>query len=105
MSLSNASRDYTGKLLRAMPTYGWGWCRLNPNEPRLSYEEASGPKDFHMRVLGFFEHEGKLRGAKAKIEEPGHPADGWFVVFSTRLEGEFDFETRIPNATFRLAPI
>lgn len=105
MGLSEASRGYLDQLLVATPTYGWGWSRVMPSEPALNFGQMSGPAPFRMRVLGFFDFQGELRGAKAKIEEPGHSCDGWFVGFSTRHAGEFDFETRVPVCNISIGPV
>lgn len=84
--------------------YGYGWCRTDPGAPPLSYEEATGPAPFHVRIASFFSHDGELRGAAAIIDEPGHSLHGFHTVFSTRHVGEFDFTERAGHYNIEIGP-
>lgn len=102
MALSEGSRNFEGKLLAVKPHYGYGWCRLNRSEPRLTYKEASGPSEFNPRVLSFIEVAGELIGAAGVVEQPEHPCNGWYVVFSLRHQGSYDFESNPPHCNISL---
>ncbi len=104
MGLSEACRRYIGHRVLISPFYGYGWSRLDPDAPRLSYEEMAGPPSFHARLAEFFEHDGELRGATAIIDEPGHRYHGCHTVFSTRHVGEFDFTTRVGHYNIEIGP-
>lgn len=104
MTLSDTCRSFEGKLLSVKPHYGHGWCRLNPNEPRLTYKETAGPSEFTLRVLSFIEVAGELHGAKGMVEQPGHQCNGWFVVFSPRHRGVYDFDVNPPHCNISVGP-
>ena len=104
MGFANSSRHQLGKHLHVKPIYGWGWSRLSIAEPALSFAEAAGPATFRIRLLGLFESEGTIRDASARVEEPGHVCDGWFVAFSTRGQGEFDFDRQIAQCNILVGP-
>lgn len=104
MGLTEECRRYVGRRVLVRPFYGYGWSRVDPGAPRLSYEEAAGPPPFHARLIEFFEDDGELRGAIAIVDEPGHRYHGLHTVFSTRHVGEFDFTARVGHYNVEIGP-
>jgi hypothetical protein len=104
VALQESCRSFEGKLVLVRPHYGYGWCRLNHNEPRLTYKEASGPSEFNLRVQSFIEVEGELQGATGVVEQPGHQCNGWYVTFSLRHQGSYDFKANPPHCNISVGP-
>jgi len=76
----------------------------DPSAPELTYLEALGPAPFSATVTGFFEFDGELRGGTALIDQPGHPYEGWHVVFSTRHQGIFDLRSDPGDFNLTIGP-
>ncbi len=87
-SLDETVLLYAGKPLFVKVHYGWGWQRT---EPSRVAQPTEAPPDFVLRVVEFFEWEGVLRGGVAKVEEPDHVFNGYWVVFYTRPLGSYNF--------------
>jgi len=103
-ALDESVTQYVGGRLFVKVHYGWGWQRTEPDATATSNQAAEAPPDFFLRVLRFFQWQGVLRGAVAKIEESGHPYDGYWAVFYTRPLGTYNFTDNITTYSVQVGP-
>ena len=71
-----------GHLLEFCTIPGWDW-----HGPR----KGSVPASFRARLLEIVEYNGKRIGGIARVEASRHQFDGWYVQFSLRHVGTYDF--------------
>ena len=86
--LDDSVMSSIGDVLLVRTAYGWGWSKDDESDP-------SALSNFHIQVVSFWEFQRKRRGGIAKIVEPNHPADGMWLVFSTRHAGHYDFRENV----------
>ena len=96
MGLDDSVLPYVGRMLEVRPFYGWGW---NGN-----VEEPAPPAEFMMRLVRLWSTQGERRGGVGRVEQPGHPFDGFWVVFSTRHVGTFDFADKPAHYNMSISP-
>jgi len=96
MGLDESCKRYLGSLIVVKPVYGWGWLRLDAPEIPVPAEINGVPRPFHCRIKDFFYFQDELRGAAGNIEEVGHTYDGFWVIFSTRVIGTYNFTDNLP---------
>lgn len=77
------------QLLEIRPVYGWGWSRMDVRKPLDFYDiDAAGP--LRARLTRLWEWRDELRGGIARVEHPGHPYNGYWVVFWTMSVGTWE---------------
>jgi hypothetical protein len=85
--LDESAEKFIGELLAVTPHHGYGWSHNGKSI-------APPPSPFHMRLHRLWNHDGTRRGGVAQVEQPGHPCDGLWVVFSTRHVKPYDLASR-----------
>jgi hypothetical protein len=94
-NLNDSVLRYVGGTLCARPVYGWGWG-VTGGSP------VDVPQVFHFRLESLFDWNNERRGGIGLVQQPGHPYDGWWFLFYTRLCGLFDFDSTITDYNFHL---
>src|SRR5262249_16647144 len=102
MWLDESSKEYQGGLVVVKPVYGWGWSRMDDPEIPVPAEINGVPRPFHCRIQDFFYFQGELRGAVGVVEESGHIYDGLWVIFYTRVIGDFNFGNNSPYCNIEI---
>jgi hypothetical protein len=102
--IEEESSKYIGQSLFVTPFYGWGWCRMDPGAPQLSYEESAGPKPFHLRLESLGKDGNSFRYGIGRIEEEGHEYNGFWAEFSVRHIGRFNFTDRVGAYNISIGP-
>jgi hypothetical protein len=89
MPLETSCTEYIGKLVFILPIVGYGWCRVDPNEPPDHLGGAiDTPQPFHARLLEFHYFDGEIAAGIGIVEEPNHLSDKDWVAFCIRDRGE-----------------
>jgi len=83
MGLDESTDAFVGPLLDVRPFYGWGWDG--------NVEAPAAPESFRVRLHRIWRERGDRRGGVGLVQEPGHRYHGYWVLFSTRHEGTFNF--------------
>lgn len=84
--LSNSTLAAINNLLHFKTKPGHGW--IGTPTP------YDCPEPFQARLQRFFYWRGNRRGGVARVEQPGHPCDGYWAIFATRHLGTFDFHAQ-----------
>jgi hypothetical protein len=96
MGLDDSVLPYVGRMFEVRPIYGWGW--------EGNVEQPAPPTEFAMRLLRLWSVQGERRGGVGQVEQQGHPFDGFWVVFSTRHVGTFNFEDKPAHYNIAISP-
>jgi hypothetical protein len=96
MGLDDSALLYIGQILEVRPIYGWGWTR--------NVEEPAPPSKFWIRLSRLWSYQGERRGGVGQVQQPHHPFDGFWVVFSTRHAGTFNFADRPAHYNVTIGP-
>jgi len=93
--------QYIGRRLFVQTGYGWGWV----HEPPGIFPTTHGvPPSFYVRVGHFYRYQGVLRGFLARLEEPGHVYEGFWMVCFTRVAGTYDFTANPTHYNIEICP-
>jgi hypothetical protein len=97
--LNEGAEQYIGQQLEVTPFYGWGWDGITDPAQREN-ERADVPSPFRARLLSLWRFtsaddphssHGAFRGGIARVEQPGHPCDAFYAVFSVRHVKPYTF--------------
>ena len=86
--LDDSVLESIGDVLLVNTAYGYGWAKAGESDPEPL-------PDFHIQIDSFWHLDGTRRGGVAKVVEPDHPADGMWVVFSTRHVASYNFSDKV----------
>ena len=86
--MDDSTEGHIGKVLHVRTSYGWGWS--NPDSSDVSPLPA-----FDMQLRSIWHFGGVRRGGVAIIRQEGHPANGLWVVFSTRHVARYNFKEHL----------
>ncbi len=86
--LDETAKDALGKTLYVRTSYGYGWSNSGTPDPMPL-------PDFEIELHGLWKFKGQLRGGTARVTQIGHPADGLWLVFSTRHTGHYNFRDKL----------
>lgn len=89
MALKTSCLDYIGKLLAVQSDYGWGWSVQQPDVEPAENCPVPAPMQSRLKLLYLYNDE--LHGGVGVIETPGHPFDGFWMVFYPRHDVEYGF--------------
>jgi hypothetical protein len=96
--LDDSVLSHLGQIVCARPIYGWGWAEGEKIEgKRTNFSCVEVPPVFHFNVERFFDWNGKRRGGVGQIRELGHPHDGKWLLYYTRVCGAFNFDPAIAD--------
>ena len=62
------------------------------------------PPPFRARLVRLFRWRGLRYGGVARVEQPSHELNGWWLVFSVRHVARYDFDARAGAHNVALAP-
>ena len=86
--LDETANDAVGRILRVRTSYGYGWSSPGASDPIPL-------PDFDVELGSLWRFGGTLRGGIARVSQPGHAADGLWVVFSTRHTARYNFRNKV----------
>jgi hypothetical protein len=96
MGLDDSALPYVGRTFDVQPFYGWGW--------QGNVEEPGPPAEFSMRLVRLWSTQGERRGGVGRVEHSGHSFDAFWVVFSTRHVGTFNFTDKPAHYNISISP-
>jgi hypothetical protein len=101
--LDSSTDAFVGRLLFVAPVFGSGWdvIAMDAAHARATFVV---PPPFHVRLERIWTEQGERRGGVARIMENGHPYDDYYVVFSIRHEGMWNFSSRMGMHTITIGP-
>lgn len=82
-ALDDSCRNYVGNRALVSPIEGWGWS-------------DDRPPSFEMELVDLVaDDSGQLRGGSGRILEKDHKYDGYWVLFSARHQGTWNFTNQL----------
>lgn len=95
--LDDSTETAIGSVLRVEPFYGWGWSSDTQNRIDV-------PEPFCIRLLRLYSLQGKRVGGVGKVESPSHKFEGYWVVFSIRHVGQYNFVDHVDDYNVQVGP-
>ena len=80
------------------------FIREDSDETLFSKSRKVGKHPFHIRLLKFWDHQGKRYGGIAKIEEKKLWCNDFWVIFSINRTGTYNFTDQIGEFSVHLGP-
>ena len=104
--LDRSTEAYLGQTLEVRPFYGYGWSENRLVNDHYVHFGISVPLPFAMQLIRLWSFlEVERRGGVGRVATPGHPFDQFWVVFSTRHLGEFNFNDKQGHYNLDISPI
>ncbi len=76
-----------GEFLLVECVYAWGWSKKNTGTVEIV-------RPLRTKLVELWDFDGERRGGIGQVQDPEHPCDGYWVVFSTRHAGVWNFDDR-----------
>ena len=105
-SLDDSTEAFLGKTLSVDPFHGYGWTEAYAEREEFSHRDIPPPASFVIRLERLWGNkDDSRRGGVGRVESPGHPLDGMWLVFSTRHEGVYNFTDRLGDYNTDLSSV